>query len=136
MGCVARDLEIQHRPAPAGGESSAAAGDDLGALWEQRESERGQDRVDPGREGEPGRVGLHQADIAPAACAYPAPGLGQHRVGQVDAGDPAPGPDRCLEEREVPPGAAADLDHGVPGVQPQRLQGLAAVGPLASSQQE
>jgi len=44
---------------------------------------------------------------------YPPLGLGEHRVGQVDAHDLAVGTDRLLEQREVQTGAAGDVDHAV-----------------------
>ena len=57
-------------------------------------------------------------------------GLGEHRVGQIDADDPAVGTDRLLDQREVQTGAAGDVDHGVAGAKPECLYGPAALGPL------
>src|SRR5580693_328534 len=127
---VIGNLEIQHDPAPASGESRGAVGDDLSALGHLRQGVRGQDRVDLGREVEFGRVGLYEADIAPAVRRYPIPGLGEHRVGQIDADDPAVGTDHLLNEREVQTGAACDVDHAVTRAEAERLYGPEALCPL------
>src|ERR1700735_742120 len=63
---VVGNLEIEHHPAPAPGKGRGAVGDDLRALGYLRHGVRGHDRVDLGREVEAGRVGLYEADIAPA----------------------------------------------------------------------
>ena len=102
-------------------------GDDLGALGHLRQSVRGQDRVDPGGEVEVGRVGLHKADIAPAVRLYPVMGLGEHRVGQIHANDPAARADHLLKQREVQACAACDVDHGVTRVKAERLHRLEAL---------
>jgi len=98
---------------PAGGKGGGSVGDHISAVRRERQRIGGEHRVDPGREGELGRVRLDQADVLPAARLRPPLGLGKHHVGQVDADDPALRPDHLLHEREVQAGAAADLDHGV-----------------------
>jgi len=105
-------------------------GDDVGALRHLCHGVGGQDRVDLGRELEAGRVGLHQADIGPAVRRYPVVGLGEHRVGQIDADDAAAGTDLLLKQREVQARAAGDVDHGVTRVKPERFHGPQALGPL------
>src|SRR5580700_401448 len=127
---VAGNLEIQHSPAPASGESRGAVGDDLCALGHLRQGVRGQDRVDLGREVEVGRVGLHEADIAPAVRLNPILGAGEHRVGQIDADDPAVRTDHPLEQREVQTRAACHVDHGVARAKAERSYGPEALCPL------
>jgi hypothetical protein len=105
-------------------------GDDVGALRHLGHGVGGQDRADLGRELEAGRVGLHQADIAPAVRRYPVLSPGQHRVGQIDADDTALRTDLLLKQREVQAGAAGDVDHAVTGVKPERFHGPQALGPL------
>jgi len=127
---VAGNLEIQHDPASASGEGRGAVRDDLCALGYLRQGVRGQDRVDPGWEGKGGRVGLHEADIAPAARLYPILGTCEHRVGQIDADDPAIGTDHLLNQREVQACAAGDVDHAVTRAKAERLYGPEALCPL------
>ena len=127
---VAGNLEIQHSPAPASGKGLGAVGDDLCALGHLRHGVRGQDRVDSGWEVEAGRVGLHEADIAPAVRLYPVLGAGEHRVGQVDADDPAAGTDHLLKQPEVQACAACHVDHGVTRAKAERSHGLEALRPL------
>ena len=105
-------------------------GDDISAFRHVRQGVCGQDRVDLGWEVEFGRVGLHEADIAPAVGLYPMLGLGEHRVGQIDTDDPAVGTDRLLDQREVQTGAAGDVDHAVTRAKPECLCGPEALGPL------
>ena len=105
-------------------------GDDLCALGHLRQGVRGQDRVDLGWEVEVGRVGLHEADIAPAVRLYPILGMGEHRVGQIDADDPAVGTDHLLNQREVQTRAACDVDHAVTRAKAERLYGPEALCPL------
>ena len=83
-----------------------------------------------GGEVEAGRVGLHEADIAPAVRLYPMLGMGEHRVGQIDADDPAAGTDRLLKHREVQACAAGDVDHGVTCAKAECLYGPEALCPL------
>ena len=90
----------------------------------------GDDRVDSSGELELDSVGLHQADVCPAAGTYPALCLRQHRVGQVDANNLTLRSHSLLEERKVQAGAAADLNHSVPGAKSQRLYSFAPVEPL------
>src|SRR5262249_48020979 len=116
--------------ASAFGESRGAVGDDLCAVGHLRQGVRGQDRVDLGPEVEAGRVGLHEADIAPAVRLYPILGTGEHRVGQIDADDPAVGTDHLLNQREVQARAACDVDHAVPRAKAERLYGPEALCPL------
>ena len=127
---VVRSLEIQHGPASAAGQGRGAVGDDVSAAGHLRQGVGGQDRVDLGREVERGRVGLHEADVAPAVGLDPLLGLGEHRVGQVDADDPALGTDRLLEQREVQTGAAGDVDDAVTRAKPECSYGPEALGPL------
>src|SRR5689334_25104800 len=96
-------------------------GDDIAAFGHLREGVCGQDRVDLGWEVELGRVGLHEADIAPAVRLYPILGMGEHRVGQIDAYDPAAGTDHLLNQREVQTRAACDVDHPVTRAKTERL---------------
>jgi len=105
-------------------------GDDLCALGHLRQGVRGQDRVDLGWEVEVGRIGLHEADIAPAVRLDPIPGAGEHRVGQIDADDPAVGTDHLLNQREVQTCAACDIDHAVTRAKAERLYGPEALCPL------
>ena len=121
------NLEIQHSPAPASGESRGAAGDNLCALGHLRHGVRGQDRVDLGWEVEASRVGLHEAHIAPAVRLYPILGTGEHRVGQIDADDSAAGTDHLLEQPEVQACATGHVDHGVTRVKAERTYGLEAL---------
>src|SRR4029077_8064998 len=58
------------------------------------------------------------------------PGLGEHRVGQIDADDPAAGTDRLLDQREVQTGAAGDVDHAVSRSQLECVYSPQALGPL------
>ena len=90
----------------------------------------GQDRVHLGRELERGRVGLREADVAPAVVLDPLLRLGEHRVGQVDADDPSLGTDRLLDQREVLTSAAGDVDHGVARAKPECSDGSATLGLL------
>jgi hypothetical protein len=83
-----------------------------------------------GWEVELGRVGLHEADIAPAVRLYPIPGTGEHRVGQIDADDPAARTDQLLNQREVQTCAACDVDHAVTRAKTERLHGPEALCPL------
>jgi len=80
-----------------------------------------------GWEVEVGRVGLHEADIAPAVRLYPILGTGEHRVGQIDADDPAVGTDHLLNQREVQTCAACDVDHAVTRAKAERLYGPEAL---------
>ena len=105
-------------------------GDDVCALGHLRQGVRGQDRVDLGGEVKVGRVGLHEADIAPAVRLYPSLGLGEHRVGQIDAEDPAGGTDRLLDQREVQTRATRDVDHAVTRAKAECLYGPEALRPL------
>src|SRR6516164_8879172 len=127
---VIGNLEIQHDPASAPGEGRGAVGDDLCAPGHLRQGVRGQDRVDLGWEVEVGRVGLHEADIAPAARLYPILSLGEHRVGQIDTDDPAVGTDHLLNQREVQTCAACDVDHALTRAKAERLYGPEALCPL------
>jgi hypothetical protein len=127
---IAGNLEIQHSPAPASGKGLGAVGDDLCALGHLRHGVCGQDRVDPGWEVEAGRVGLHEADIAPAVRLYPILGAGEHRVGQIDADDPAARTDHPLKQREVQTCAACHVDHGVTRTKAERMYGPEALRPL------
>jgi len=105
-------------------------GDDLCTLGHLRHGIRGQDRVDPRWEVEASRVGLHEADIAPAVRLYPVLGPGEHGVGQVDAHDPAAGTDYLLKQGEVQACPARDVDHGVTRAKAERLHGPEALRPL------
>jgi hypothetical protein len=105
-------------------------GDDLCALGHLRQGVRGQDRVDLGWEVEVGRVGLYEADIAPAVRLYPILGAGEHRVGQIYADDPAVRTDHPLEQREVQTCAACHVDHGVTRAKAERSHGPEALCPL------
>src|SRR6516225_10946045 len=127
---VVGNLEIQHDPASASGEGRGAVGDDLCAPGHLRQGVRGQDRVDLGWEVEIGRVGLHEADIAPAVRLYPIPGTGEHRVGQVDADNPTTGTDNLLKQPEVQTCATCHVDHGVTRAKAERMYGLEALRPL------
>src|SRR5215472_7548478 len=127
---VAGNLEIQHDPASASGEGRGAVGDDLCALGHLRQGVCGQDRVNLGWEVEVGRVGLHEADIAPAVRLDPILGMGEHRVGQIDADDPAVGTDHLLDQWEVQTCAACDVDHAVTPAKTECLYGPAALCPL------
>ena len=93
----------------------------MSAFRHLRQGVRGQDRVDVGWELELGRVGLHQADIAPAVGFYPLLGLGEHGVGQIYADDPALRTDHLLDPREVQTGAAGDLDDAGTRAKPECL---------------
>src|SRR6185437_4202575 len=75
-------------------------------------------------------VGLHEADIAPAVRVYPILGTGEHRVGQVDADDPAVGTDYLLDQREVQPCPACDVDYAVTRAKAERLDGPEALCPM------
>src|SRR6516164_5912586 len=127
---VVGNLEIQHDPASASGEGRGAVGDDLCTPGHLRQSVRGQDRVDLGWEVEIGRVGLHEADIAPTVRLYPIPGTGEHRVGQIDADNPAIRTDHLLNQREVQTCAARDVDHAVTRAKAEGAYGPAALCPL------
>src|SRR6516164_8136116 len=127
---VVGNLEIQHDPASASGEGRGAVGDDFRAPGHLRQGVCGEDRVDLGWEVEVGRVGLHEADIAPAVRLYPILSLGEHRVGQIDADDPAVGTDRLLNQREVQTCAACDVDHAVTRAKAKGLYGPEALCPL------
>jgi len=105
-------------------------GDDLCALRHLGQGVRGHDRVDLGREIEAGCVGLRETDIAPAVRLYPILGLGEHRIGQIDADDPTTGTDRLLQQREVQTCAAGQVDHGVTRAKAERLHGPEALCPL------
>ena len=61
--------------------------------------------------------------------------LGEHRVGQVNADDPALGTDFPLDQWEVETRAAPDLDHAVTRAKPERVYGPAAVGALVDVEQ-
>src|SRR5262245_26335319 len=98
-------------------------GDHRRALGHLRHRVRGQDRVHLAWELEVGRVGLHEADIAPAVRRYPVLGLREHRIGEIDADDPAARTDHLLDEREVQTCAARDIDHAVTGAKTERLYG-------------
>ena len=100
------------------------------ALGHLRQGVGGQDRVDLGREAEVGRVGLHEADVAPAIRLDPVPGAGEHRVGQIDADDPAAGTDRLLDQREVQAGATGDVDDRVTRTEAECLHSAQALRPL------
>src|ERR1700736_4066745 len=50
--------------------------------------------------------------MTPAVRLYPILGTREHRIGQVDADDPATGTDRLLKQREVQTCAACDVGHG------------------------
>ena len=50
-------------------------------------------------------------------------GMGEHRVGQIDADDPAAGTNRLLKHREVQACAAGDVNHGVTGAKAECLHG-------------
>src|SRR5690242_17645529 len=104
--------------------------DDLCALGHLRQGVRGQDRLDSGREVEAGRVGLHEADVAPAVRLDPILGPGEHRVGQIDADDPAAGTDHLLKQREVQAGTTGDVDHGVTRAKAERTYGPEALRSL------
>jgi hypothetical protein len=93
-------------------------------------SSRANPCVDLGWEVEAGRVGLHEADVAPAVRLYPILGAGEHRVGQIDADDPAVRPDRPLKQREVQTCAACHVDHGVTRAKAERSHGPEALCPL------
>jgi len=56
--------------------------------------------------------------------------LGEHRVGQVDADDPAGGTDHLLDQREVESRAARDVDHAVTRAKAECLYGPEALGSL------
>src|SRR5690349_14938912 len=129
-GRAAGNLEIQDGPASASGKGPGATSDDLCALGHLRQGVRGQDRVDPGGEVEAGRVGVHEADIAPAVLLDPVLGPGEHRVGQIDADDPATGTDRLLEQAEVQARAARHVDHAVTRAEAERPYGPEALLPL------
>src|SRR5947207_13485031 len=90
----------------------------------------GEDGVHPDREFELGRVGVHEADIAPAVGLDPTLSLGEHGVCQVNADDPALGADFLLEQWEVEARAAGDLDDSGARAKPERLYGPPTVGPL------
>ena len=121
------NLEIQHGPPPAFREGRRAAGDHLSALRHLRQRVRRQDPVDPGREVVLGGVRLHETDVAPAVNLDPAPRLIEHRVGQIDADDPALGADRLLEEREVQTRTAGHVDDGVARDEAELLYGPPAL---------
>src|SRR5215831_16488821 len=55
---------------------------------------------------------------------------GEHRVGQIDADDPAVGTDRLLNQREVQTCAACDVDHTATRAKAERLYGPKALCPL------
>jgi hypothetical protein len=124
------NLEIQHDQASTAGEGLGASRDDGAAFRHLRQGVRGQDRVDLTWEVELGSVGLDEADIAPAVQLDPLLGLGEHRVGQIDADNPAAGADHLLDQREVQTGAAGDLDHAVTRAQPEPFYGPEALRPL------
>jgi hypothetical protein len=105
-------------------------GDDISAFGHVRQGVGGHDRVDLGWEVELGSVALYEADIAPAVGLYPLLGLGEHRVGQIDADDPAVATDHLLDQREVQTGAAGDVDHAVTRAKPECLYGPDALGAL------
>ena len=115
------NLEIEHHAAPAPGEGRSTVGDHLCAFGYLCQCVRRENRVDAVWKVELDRVGLHEADIAPAVPLYPISGLVEHRVGQIDTHDPALGADQLLDEREVQAGAACDVDHGVTGAKPKCL---------------
>jgi len=73
---------------------------------------------------------LDEADIAPAIRLYPILGTGEHRVGQIDADDPAAGTDHLLKQREVQTCAACDVDHAVTRAKAERMYGTEALRPL------
>src|SRR3954452_6091195 len=123
-------LEIEHDPAPTRGEGRRAVGDDVCAFRHVRQGVGGNDRVDLGWKVELGSVGLYEADIAEVVRLYSMPGLVEHRVGQIDADDPAAGTDRLLDQREVQPGAAGDVDHAVARAEPECLDSPEALGLL------
>src|SRR5260370_33505633 len=56
--------------------------------------------------------------------------MGEHRVGQIDADDPAVGTDHLLNQREVQACAACDVDHAVTRAKAERLYGPEALCPL------
>ena len=120
-GALSGTLRSSTTQRPPRGERRGAVGDDVSAFRHVRQGVGGQDRVDLGRELELGRVGLHEADVAPAVALDPMLGLGEHRVGQIDADDPAVGADRLLDQREVQTGAAGDVDDGVARAKPECL---------------
>src|SRR5581483_7046027 len=54
-------------------------------------------------------------------------GAGEHRVGQIDADDPAAGADRRLDQRKIQARPAGDVDHAVSRVKAERLYGPQAL---------
>src|SRR5437773_6297628 len=56
--------------------------------------------------------------------------MGEQRVGQIDADDPAVGTDHLLNQREVQTCAACDVDHAVTRAKAERLYGPEALCPL------
>ena len=76
------------------------------------------------------RVGLHEADILVQPFVYPILGLGEHRVGQIDADVRPSGPIASSIEWEVQTCAACDVDHAVTRAKAKCLYGPQALRPL------
>ena len=67
------------------------------------------------------RVRPHQDHISPLATFHPPGRLGQHLCTQIHPDDPPVCTDRLLQQLEVQPGAAADVEHPVAGPQVERV---------------
>jgi hypothetical protein len=70
---------------------------------------------------------VRAADIAPPVRLYPILGTGEHRVGQIDADDPAAGTDQLLDQGEVQTRAACHVDHAVTRAKAERSYGPEAL---------
>jgi hypothetical protein len=75
-----------------------------------------------------GRIALHKFNILPAVSGDALPRLVEHRIGQINADDPALRADGFLQQREIEAGATANVNHEVPAPRVQQLDRLLPPG--------
>src|SRR5574341_708466 len=96
------------------------------AVWDEGQGEGGDDPIDRGGEFVLRCVRLHQLDVLPAARGDSLARLIEHRVGQIDADNPAFWADCVLQQRKTQPSAAAHVYHQTATIQVQHPDCLSA----------
>ena len=63
---------------------------------------------------------LHERDVAPAGAHYALARFRQHLRADLDADHAPGGPDRLHQQRQRQAGTAGDVEHGLPGSEPEQ----------------
>jgi hypothetical protein len=123
---VVGKASVHHDKSPAGAQDLPGAVENAGPVRQHGVGQAEKHGVRGGVECQPGGVAEAELDISQASATDKAPSAVEHAGGGVEADDVTVAADRVIEQSQVAPRAAADLEHGVAGTDAERTDGAAA----------